>query len=285
MGLHDYLLVEGRRYNNRRLLNLTHNHKPRYTGIHMSDSTALTHSTDSDYQYLWNERNRTYEVLDLKTGRLVSNYQRITKETMSTSVSYTPIMGDIICDAIRRGLKLKDIENDPQFPPINAIQLWKATNPEFRRRLETAYRDRAERYHDEAVDTAMSAISAPKEMQAGLKLAVSTLQWAAEKGNPDRYGARKEQSSGNSGGVTVIIDTGVKSKGETIINIDVDHNGEFKGFINETHTTVRGTESTGPERSSDTGEDSGTIEGSVIEIPRDRWRELETEQGSETQET
>ena len=245
----------------------------------MSDSTALA-PMEEHYQYLWNDRLKTYEVLDLKTGKLVSNYQRITKEVLSTSVSYTPIMGDIICDAIRRGLKLKDMENDAQFPPVSAIQLWKATNPEFRRRLESAYKDRAERYHDDAIETALSAISAPKEMQAGLKLAVSTLQWAAEKGNPDRYGAKKEQSSGNSGGVTVIIDTGVKSKGETIINIDVDHNGEFKGFINEqAHGTIWGTPDTGPERSSDTGTSSDTIEGSIIEIPRDRWRELDTSGG------
>ena len=235
----------------------------------MSDSTALAPvKHEEHHQYLWNDRLQTFEVLDLKTGKLVSNYKAITRESMSTSVSYHPAMGDIICDAIRRGKKLKDLESDPSFPPIAAIQLWKSTNPEFRRRLEGAYRDRAERFHDDALDVAMSAISAPKEMQAGLKLAVSTLQWAAEKGNPDRYGAKKEQSSGNSGGVTVIIDTGVKNNGSTHINIDVDHNGEFKGFGNEqAHRHGRGVNDLGPE--CDTEE-----EGSIIELSRDRWSEV-----------
>jgi hypothetical protein len=234
----------------------------------MSDSTTLAPAkAEEHHQYLWNDRHKTYEVLDLKTGKLVSNFQQVTRESMSTSIGYSPIMADIICDAIRRGKKLKDLESDPQFPPIAAIQLWKSTNPEFRRRLEGAYKDRAERFHDEAIETAMSAISAPKEMQAGLKLAVTTLQWAAEKGNPDRYGTKKEQSSGNSGGVTVIIDTGVENQGTTHINIDVDHNGEFRGFGNEqAHSNGRGTTNIGPE--------SGIEEGSIIELTRDRWAEV-----------
>lgn len=152
------------------------------------------------------------------------------------------------------------------MPPVSAIHLWRSQNPEFKRRLDMAYKDRAENFHDEAIEIAMSAVSAPKEMQAGLKLAVSTLQWAAEKGNPDRYGTKKE-SSGNVGGVTVIIDTGVHTKQTMTVDINVDSAGEFKGFNDEeSHRTIRGAESARPELS--TGN-----EGTVVELSRDRWRE------------
>jgi len=245
----------------------------------MSDSTALeTLDGNHDIQLIWNERINKYEALDLKTGRLVANYIPQNKNLSSTSVSYTHEIGDRIVDALARGKSLTDISKDASMPPISAIRLWRAQNPEFKRRMELAYRDRAEYYHDEAIAIAMQAITAPKEMQPGLKLAVSTLQWAAEKDDSQRYGAKKE-SSGNGGGITVIIDTGVKTQQPTSVNIEVDANGEFRGYINEeTHSALRGSESTRPEL------DRGTIETTAIELSTDRWRETgisETSEGTE----
>lgn len=235
----------------------------------MSDSTALA-PLEQDTQLIWNDRTSKYEMLDLKTGLLVPNFnpERL-KALRPDSVSYTQEIGDLVVDHIRKGGNTKTLAKDPNMPPITAIYLWRAQNPEFKRRMEYAYRDRAEKYHDEAIEIAMEAIHSPKEMQAGLKLAVSTLQWAAEKGNPDRYGTKKE-SSGNGGGITVIIDTGVKTQQPTSVSIEVDANGEFKGFIDEqSHQTLRGADGARPEPS--TNDD--IIEGTIVEIPRSRWVE------------
>ena len=243
----------------------------------MSESTALAPIEESEnhIQLLWNDRINKYEAIDLRTGQMCATYTAKVQKIDPRSISYTPDMGDRVIDCVRRGASLTKIAKDPTMPPVSAIYLWRSQNPEFKRRLEMAYKDRAENYHDEAIEIAMSAVHSPKEMQAGLKLAVSTLQWAAEKGNPDRYGSKKE-TGGHAGGVTVIIDTGVRTKQSMSVGIEVDANGEFKGFIDEqAHRTVRGSESTRPEPSD--GE-----EGTIIELGRDRWRE--TESGAEASE-
>lgn len=218
-----------------------------------------------NHQFLWNERKQKYEVIDLKTGKLVPSTQELAKQYAPESAEYTPYMADMVLAAIREGRSLQELKADNRFPPLHAIQMWKAINPDFKRRLDQAYKDRAEHYHDKALEIALEAAAAHKDAVPGMKLAVSTLQWAAERGNPDKYNGKAE-SSGKGGGVTIIIDTGVQSEGTTNINIDVGDDGEFRGFINEQTHRNGGTANPRPERE---GRDEDTIE-----LTADRWSEI-----------
>lgn len=248
----------------------------------MSDSTALIQSTDN-IQLIWNERTSKYEAMDLNTGLMVRDYTP--NLSSAKTIEYSQDMADMVVDLIRRGNRITKIGQLPNMPPYSAICLWRAQNPEFRRRVELAYKDRAEGYHDQAVELALEAVNSPKEIQSGIKIAVDTLKWAAEKGDNKRYGAQKD-NTGPQGGVTIIIDTGVKTQEQPKqADIIVDANGEFRGFQDEAQGIVRGSDGARSECSggSEASASTGDTEGVIINLSRDRWKEYETKSTKSTE--
>jgi hypothetical protein len=193
----------------------------------LANTLELAIEETKNLRYIWNSRTNSYDILHLKTGALIRAGEKFELSSMN-GTAYTPIVGDIVCEAIRSGMTLQQLHGDMRFPPLSAIYFWKNNIPEFADKYAKATRDRAEYFHDEAIKAAMQITSKDEVPVARLK--VETLKWAAEVSDPERF-KPKIESAGVKGGVTVIIETGVPSKRLPDVLVEVDEHGEFKGII------------------------------------------------------
>lgn len=195
--------------------------------------------------------------LDLRTGLPVPSY----KEVMIGS--FSNITADYICDQIREGMPLKEICKEHSIP-TSLIYAWLAVFPEFKKRYYEARKQRADFHFDRALELAENAIGVDAKMIGGIKLAVDTHKWAAEKSDPDRFAKAKEEGNNGIGSITINLTTGVLDK-PAPKDIVVDQFGNFQGFDNEDNSSRAWERSESPE------------EGEVT-LNRDRFRE---ERGSE----
>jgi hypothetical protein len=83
--------------------------------------------------------------------------------------------------------------------------MWARKHPDFGDALKNAREDRAEYYHDKVIET-VEALKEKDDVPV-VKEQVAAYKWAAEKGNPNRYG--KSTAEGSVGNVTIIVDTGI----------------------------------------------------------------------------
>lgn len=176
--------------------------------------------------YIYNQQTRKYDVLDLNTGKWVDS---VNKEP--TSMIYNLQMADTICDHIREGRTLKEICSNADMPTQTRFYAWLALYPELRIRYEQARKQRADCFHDKALEIALSMPN--KDMVPGCKLAVDTLKWAAEKASPDYYGKKEEKASGGTA-INITLHTGVLDS-QAPKDIIVDEFGNFKGFDDGTY--------------------------------------------------
>lgn len=182
-----------------------------------------------DLHYIWNNRTRKFDVLDLSTGRYL---EPVTFEPNPTEAS--ELMMDVICDQIREGKTLQQVCSDPNMPSASRFYMWLAQYPDLRVRYEQARKQRADRFHDMALDIALAIPN--KDMVPGAKLAVDTLKWAAEKANPEAYG-KKEADGPKGTSISITLHTGVLDAQQPA-DIIVDEFGNFKGFANNEENIV-----------------------------------------------
>lgn len=162
--------------------------------------------------------------LDLRTGKPYEQYVPVTRGEFSNALA------DIICASIREG---KNLATTCQENTISLSQFyaWLSVFPEFKKRYSESRKQRADYHYHKAVDLADGAVGAPKEFIPGIKLAVDTHKWAAEKSDPERFAKPKEE--GNTiGSVTINLQTGVLDR-EAPRDIVVDQFGNFQGFGND----------------------------------------------------
>jgi hypothetical protein len=183
-----------------------------------------TTKQDQEYTYLYNPRTKKYDTIDLATGKDISVVEEILSPT-----SYSILIADIICDRIRAGETLQSICRDKEMPSISRFYHWLALQPGLRIRYEQARKQRADAFHDRALELALSMPS--KDEVPGVKLAVDTLKWAAEKASPDYYGKQEKVAGGTS--INVTLHTGVLDT-QSPPDIVIDEYGNFKGFDNGT---------------------------------------------------
>ncbi len=118
-----------------------------------------------------------------------------------------------ICSRIMDGMTVLDIVKEKGMPDRATFYYWMAKNEEFKEMVDRARRIRAESLHDEIIgmirdDSKMEDkvdIERVKTKMAGLK-------WAAEKGDPEKYG---NKSSGTTGPAQIIINTGINREDDT----------------------------------------------------------------------
>ena len=222
--------------------------------------------------YIYNPETRKYDVLDLNTGKWVDAVK-----FEPTSTIYNLQMADTICDQIREGRTLQSICSEKEMPTTTRFYAWLSLYPELRVRYEQARKQRADRYHDKALEIALSMPN--KDMVPGCKLAVDTLKWAAEKASPDYYGKKEDKVQGGPS-VSITLNTGVlDTKAPT--DIIIDEFGNFKGFKTEGDTDEQDSELQAREPSRPLGKDrwSGIREAEFTEVGG--ASEGRTEEGSE----
>lgn len=221
--------------------------------------------------HIWNKDSQKYDIIDLNTGRLHAQ-----EEFKPVAHTYSTMLADHICGMIREGRTLQDICRQPDMPSINRIYGWLNLHPDFKRRYQMARKDRADHFHDKALDIALHVNH--KDDVPAAKLAVDTLKWAAEKANPENYGQKTEVKQTGGQTVTISLHTGVLDTPKPA-DIIVDEFGNFKGFADGTQVDM---DTEGREGDS----------GGVVELSTDRWEIREDSEdgatdrsGSEDRET
>ena len=131
---------------------------------------------------------------------------------------FSKIIGDIICQRIVEGELLTKICADPNVPGYSIISRWRRENEDFHKAIRIATEERAEFYHDKALDTADG--SNDKDTVANDKLKVDTLKWAAGVGSPDKYGTKTKVVGDANAPLAIIIDTGIRRDGDPGYNKD-----------------------------------------------------------------
>lgn len=151
-----------------------------------------------------NESGELLEI-DIFTGEIVNSSKEIV-----VPYKYSLAISEKICQYIREGMTVKDISSLPDMPDLHTIYSWRSLNPDFKLKMDNAREDRADFFFGKAVEVAEEAKNATKEFVPGMKLAVDTYKWAAEKGAPSRYGAKLETKIEHSGKVGFFaVNTGV----------------------------------------------------------------------------
>ena len=157
----------------------------------------------------------------MRTGKMFEAYSPMKTNEFCNQTA------DLICQEILQGTTLKETLKSYNIPaPV--FYRWLAIFPEFSKRYMEARKQRADFHFHRAIELADSAIGMPKEFMPGVKLAVDTHKWAAEKSDPERFAKPKEE--GNMvGNITINLQTGVLDK-KAPIDIVVDQYGNFHGF-------------------------------------------------------
>ena len=194
----------------------------------MEEVKDLVIPAKQEVTYIYNSRLGKYEPFDLVTGQRVETVQ-----SDKSTLLYTTEIGDYICDKVRSGETLKQIVRNLPDISLSMIYAWKAIVPEFKVRLDNARKQRAEAFQDQAIELALSAVGEDPKMVNGIKLAVDTLKWAAEKNDHTAFGKGDDSAGkGNGSSVKIVLNTGVLNK-EMPKNIIVDGGGNFIGFEGE----------------------------------------------------
>ena len=174
-----------------------------------------------------NNETGKYEQIDLRTGKMYEPYLPVRKSEFSND------RADLILGEIRSGKSLTKVceENNIQSAVFYA---WLALYPEFKERYQEARKQRADYHYYRAVDLADNAIGMNKDAIPGIKLAVDTHKWAAEKSDPELFNKKVEQSNGGTA-INITLNTGVLDT-KAPPDIVIDEFGNFKGFENGTIT-------------------------------------------------
>jgi hypothetical protein len=120
--------------------------------------------------------------------------------------SYTPEMGDYICERLIEGDSLRAICRDDDMPAPGTVLRWVANNPEFRIQYTRAREEQAETYADQIIaiaDEERVTVKDDKgeEVQVVFdnvavnrnRLRIDARKWVASKLKPKKYGDRITQ--------------------------------------------------------------------------------------------
>jgi len=163
------------------------------------------------YEYDTVDKEGKLVTIDMLTGLTVHH-----EHVPAKYYTYTVSWGEAICSAIRRGMTMKQIAEDPRLPSIEAIYNWRRTHPDFKEKLLDAKRDRAEYYRDLAIEIADTTET--KEESITNRLKIDTYRWAAEKDDPASFGTNVKVDTHHSGAVGFYaLRTGVPREVENIL--------------------------------------------------------------------
>lgn len=104
--------------------------------------------------------------------------------------TFTPEIGDQLCQRIADGENVLDVCNDPGMPAWSTLCGWRVRNPDFAAAYARARVASAEALEMAALRKSMEATD--KDTAAAARVQVDALKWAAAKRNPRIYGDRIE---------------------------------------------------------------------------------------------
>lgn len=121
---------------------------------------------------------------------------------------YSQEYASIICDKIINGTSLKKISEQDDMPSYSIITRWRLQRPEFNDQILEAYRMRAEKYMDDALEIALETDD-PDNIVGSEKLKVDALRVQASF-DSQRFNSKGNVSAKDGGiAIQVNITTGV----------------------------------------------------------------------------
>lgn len=220
---------------------------------------TLPEKQETDLLHLWNNSKQAYDAIDIKTGAM----HTVAKLELD-KLEYSLQRADDICDLVRSGKTVVSIGKMEGMPTPARIYAWFSVYPEFRVRMIDARKHRGDYHFDKVINIAEKAEGALKDQIPGLKLAADIHRWAAEKSNPEIYGAKTEVTQKGGSAINITLHTGVLDT-SLPSDIIVDEFGNFKGFSDgrgQTDLEVAGQAST----------------SEIVELSRDRFKVIEEKQ-------
>lgn len=121
--------------------------------------------------------------------------------------SYSPALGELICERISDGMSLREACRDEMMPGRETVRRWLRDDPAFEKRYAQAIQQRSDAFLEDIIDISHDATNdwmdrrradgtierVPNpEVVARSKLRINTLQWAMSKCAPRKYGQRVE---------------------------------------------------------------------------------------------
>lgn len=197
-----------------------------------------------------NPRTGKLETYDYRTGDLMG-----TEEGLTSKYVYTFALGQAICNLVREGKTIKWITQQDNMPAYSTVSNWRNLFPDFDAMMKQARRDRAEYYHDKAVEALEGAEGAGREELPAAKLQVEGFMKLAEKGNPEAFNPKQNVLQNANAPTMIVINTGINREP---INIEV--NNEKIRIDQRPEDGLRGVSERG---------EGGAIETESREVPGD----------------
>lgn len=165
-----------------------------------------------------NPQSGKLETIDVTTGEIIHVEGM---ELQPSKYVYCDKTADAICQLIREGKTLTKISQMRGMPPTSTIYRWKATVSEFAAMYKQARKDRAEYYHDMAVDALEDARDASKDDVPALKLRFDGHLKLAEKNSPDDFSPKQQQLQNGAAPTMIVINTGIDRS--TPLTVETTH--------------------------------------------------------------
>jgi len=217
----------------------------------LEDKQILPYKKERNLLSYVNKDSGKIEYIDLDTGLKLEMYKELSFNDLSNELI------DAIMQGITEGKSLQDVAREYSFA-IPTFYAWISIYPEIKERYNKARENRADHHFFRSIDLAEKAIVAPKEEIPGIKIALETHKWAAERLNPSSYGSKSQVETTGSGSVIINLNTGI-SENLKHPDVVVDQFGNFSGFSEDSIATSE--------------EKSDTVEAEFKELNRDRFKE------------
>jgi hypothetical protein len=124
----------------------------------------------------------------------------------SNALAYSPVIISLIAEKITEGMSLMRACEEVGVK-YSLVCAWRLAYEEAKAALEQARKDRAEVLAERALEKA--------EKSKRPYLEVETLKWAAEKGNPEKFGNQTTIKGDKNAPITFVLDTGIRRSGDT----------------------------------------------------------------------
>lgn len=192
---------------------------------YLNPETGLIETIDSITGQVVAKQSSTEDLLKMKKDRMTEvTVEDGTKMLIELgapieakrgrSWPFTQVLADVICQMIAEGSSITEVCKMKGMPSYPILCRWRREHPEFQEAIKQAYADRAEMYHDKAIQAVEDENVLTQEDIAKAKLQVDTYKWAAGVGNADRFGNRTKISGDPNAPLQLLIETGIRRKGD-----------------------------------------------------------------------
>lgn len=175
-------------------------------------------------------------TVELQKGPASEAYEQDTS-LIPSRWRYSDTLAQLICEQIVLGERITKLPNG--YPPYSVIARWRKSQDGFRQMLEDATRDRADQFHDMAMDYLEEMKESDAEDRASVaRVQIDAIKWMAKVGNVDRYGDKTKISGDPMAPLQIILDTGIRREHLPPEIEDTQISGESEKILNSSQSQL-----------------------------------------------